>query len=494
MIINLDNIKQLDNQTIFEVIIPVINKVSMRYAFLEISDEELKNMAIDKIDKSKHVYDGKLPYNKFIESALVKGMEFYIAGIITDDKTFIKILNNYYKQNIGSVNEYNDAVVAMKKITNLTKKYHAILTPELLAQLLDINKNFDNALNMIIERNYELIKKTGNISVFLEDEFNNVLLEYCMIKNIELEELEEENDNSDSVDGLGMYFSHMKRVLSREEERDLALKVMNGDMEARKILIEHNLRLVVNIAKKYYGTSVLGLDDLIQEGNIGLMTAIDKYNPDLGCKLSTYAVWWIRQAITRAVADSGSIIRKPVHMYEKLMAYKQTVKRLNDQLGYEPDVKRIAEEMNVSVKKVREYEFLSFEPVSLHTQVGDEDNRDTILMDFIQGENDVEGDAFKTILHDDVIKALDACGFPERQLDILKLRYGFNELGKCYTLEEIGTKYGVTRERIRQIEVKALKKLKLPKYAKILVDYAENQDVSLTKPSDTKEKQLKKKL
>ncbi|MDF2836034.1 MAG: polymerase, sigma 70 subunit, RpoD subfamily [Paenibacillus sp.] len=272
-------------------------------------------------------------------------------------------------------------------------------------------------------------------------------------------------------DPVRMYLKEIGRVplLSADDEIELAIRIENGDEEAKRRLAEANLRLVVSIAKRYVGRGMLFLD-LIQEGNMGLIKAVEKFDHQKGFKFSTYATWWIRQAITRAIADQARTIRIPVHMVETINKLIRVSRQLLQELGREPSPEEIAVEMELSTEKVREIMKIAQEPVSLETPIGEED--DSHLGDFIEDQEALapaDAAAYE-LLKEQLEDVLDT--LTEREENVLRLRFGLDD-GRTRTLEEVGKVFGVTRERIRQIEAKALRKLRHPSRSKRLKDFLE---------------------
>lgn len=267
-------------------------------------------------------------------------------------------------------------------------------------------------------------------------------------------------DNMNLDDPVKLYLREIGRVplLSSDEEIKLAVKISEGDEYAKQRLTEANLRLVVSIAKKYVGRGMHFLD-LIQEGNVGLIKAVDKFDYQKGFKFSTYATWWIRQAITRAIADQARTIRIPVHMVETINRLKKVQSQLLHENGVEPSEELIAEKMDLPVERVREIMRVAQEPVSMETPIGPEE--DSRLMDFIRDEDALAPDeaALKTITNEDIDGVLRT--LTPREESVIRLRFGLQD-GRCHTLEEVGSEFNVTRERIRQIEAKALRKLRHP--------------------------------
>ena len=372
------------------------------------------------------------------------------------------------KEEKNTVDERVQFLESLNKLVEMGKKKDGKINfSDINEQFKDIDLDGDKT-----EKILDYLEQNGIIAILPDTDADEDI-----ILDVDDEPTEEELENiefsvPDGVsieDPVRMYLKEIGKVplLSADEEVELAKKMETGDLDARKRLAEANLRLVVSIAKRYVGRGMLFLD-LIQEGNLGLIKAVEKFDYRKGYKFSTYATWWIRQAITRAIADQARTIRIPVHMVETINKLIRVQRQLLQELGREPYPEEIAKEMNLPVDRVREIQKISQEPVSLETPIGEEE--DSHLGDFIQDDNvpvPAEAAAF-TLLKEQLSEVLGT--LTDRERKVLELRFGLDD-GRARTLEEVGKEFNVTRECIRQIEAKALRKLRHPSRSRKLKDY-----------------------
>lgn len=387
-------------------------------------------------------------------------------GVVTGQSIKAKTVVDEYSEITIKVNKIEEKheldKEKVKSIIQKAKKDGKITYGELATQLGDANTEQ-------IEEVFDEFESIG-VNVFSEELEEPDFEDLEEVEEIKLEDIDVTNFDGVNVDDpVRMYLREIGKIplLTYDEELELAQKVLEGDEEAKQKLAESNLRLVVSIAKKYVGRGMLFLD-LIQEGNMGLIKAVEKFDYTKGYKFSTYATWWIRQAITRAIADQARTIRIPVHMVETINKLIRTSRDLLQRLGREPTPEEISKEIELPVEKVLEIQKIAQDPVSLETPIGEED--DSHLGDFIQDDDSPapQDSVAYTLLKEQLEEVMNT--LTPREAKVLKLRFGLED-GKARTLEEVGKEFMVTRERIRQIEAKALRKLRHPSRSKKLKDY-----------------------
>ena len=431
--------------------------------------EELEEMKkVEKVEKKESTKAN--PKKENMSNKEEKKKEASKTEKVKSEK--IKSSEEIEKKNIDTPKEVDnspimeDDKIKEEKVNNILKKAKEkgkITYGDLATELDDVNpEQIDKVFDAFEELGVDLLSDDMDEEPDIED-----LKEVEDLKLDEITDTSYEGVNVD--DPVRMYLREIGRIplLTFDQELELAKRILEDDDEARQQLAESNLRLVVSIAKKYVGRGMLFLD-LIQEGNMGLIKAVEKFDYTKGFKFSTYATWWIRQAITRAIADQARTIRIPVHMVETINKLIRTSRHLLQQLGREPTPEEIAQEMEIPVEKVVEIQKIAQDPVSLETPIGEED--DSHLGDFIQDDDSPapHDSAAYTLLREQLEEVMNT--LTPREAKVLKLRFGLED-GKSRTLEEVGKEFQVTRERIRQIEAKALRKLRHPSRSKKLRDY-----------------------
>ena len=460
------NLNDKTNEEIYSMMLSSISDEFNKINEYNISNEEFNKIVLKVIDKTKRNFKGTiLDYKKLFNDVLKKEL--------SNSNNFFNNIDKYINDNYKISKNYNEVINNTYKILDYIRKFDLEEDEEFINKLLE-NNIINNYISFIY--NYNKIKIMNNSieEVFSDDLLVNIIYIYCSNNDINLDEdLDIDfKDNYYSDDALKMYLSEIGRypLLSREEEIELARGVEEKDIVAREKLINSNLRLVVSIAKRY-GNHGVPLLDLIQEGNTGLIKAVETYDLSRGTKFSTYATWWIRQAITRYMGNSSRCIRIPVHKYEEIRKFKMKYAELYETLGRNPTNEELSYELGYSLSKIEDLYTLQGDTISLNAFVGNEEK--TELGDFIPSYEDVEDKVLSATLKDEIIKTFYACNLTRRDIEILRMRYGFDEFDPM-SLEDIGAKLHLTRERVRQLEEKALLKLRKSKKSDGLKDYLDN--------------------
>ena len=456
-----------------------INLLYQHHLFLGLTKQEFFNIIKTFLEE---IYTANKFENNDIEyyqKNIKRYLDINIKVKLEDQYNQIKILNNYINERLIYSNNVNNCIKEIKKISKFLHKYNVHINPDTCIEIINSNKNINTILKEIVDDNKELINKLG-IEYLDDDELFIELVEnYCIINNIKYKNEENEYDENKIMKGLDSYTEDSvrmylreiaHRILTPEETKEICIRMSQGDMHARNELVEHNLKYVVTIAKRYQGRG-LEILELIQEGNLGLIRATEKYDYQKGVQFTTYATWWIRQAITRAIADKARAIRLPVHISEKINSYYKSFFELEKKLGRTPTTKEISKELNISEQDMLEIIYNSQDTISINTLVGEDE--DTEIEKFIPSQGpSLEEKYIKSNLPQVIKDILERC-LEEREIHILLMRNGFLD-GGPKTLEQVGQYYGVTRERIRQIENKALKKIRRSSYIRKLIEFTDN--------------------
>lgn len=481
----MDLIKNNNVDSLYDTLLPMFNDLMIEYDFLGLDAMQFKKVFLNEIKKSITSYRGEISYDKYLESNIRKKIDNKIKEIFSDEKTTVKLINSYIKTKHPTNNSYNEATELIKKVISFVKQYEYEPTFDFWIELIKKNKKFEDNISIVIENDFKSIQELSIESVYDDLTFASIIDCYCVIKDIEinrgfdideLPSLDFVKDDIRLKSSLALYLDEIGRhpLLTPEQERFCAYKVSLGDKEAKKLLIESNLRLVVSIAVKYYGGVSKNLLDLIQDGNIGLMKAVEDYDVNRGCKFSTYAFHWIRQAITRGIDNKNRNIRIPVGELRKLRTYNKVVANLTKELDREPTLNEISTKLNIPIEKVVYFNNLQVDVVSLNAKIDYE--TDAELGDFIA---DSKKTPEETELHNDlkreINKVFDMCNLRPREIIVLKHRFGFDDYEQK-TLQEIGKMYNLTRERVRQIERQALLKIRRSSFAKTLIGYTDTPD------------------
>ena len=475
MKLNCEKIKELNPKDILQIILPIVDNIYKKVEYIEIPKDEFYALVIDNIMDSKITYNGTISYEKYIKNKIDLSLSFQIKKyLLIPEKSYI-IINNYINTYLSLGLTINDSIQEIKKLDNFFEKYDYIPDPDMLLKITKNNQKFSRMIQLIIGENTKQVE-IDHLAKISDDNTLILVVEiYCMLNNIKFKESEMDSeidlkeDAAEVTSSLKMYLKEISRrpLLSLEEEQELAKQISEGNEEAKNIFIESNLRLVISVAKKYIGRGLSFLD-LIQEGNIGLMTAVNKYDLSKGVKFSSYAVWWIRQSIQRAVEDKGRNIRIPSYMSREISKYKKAVSTLELKLNREPTVNEIASEMNISITEATKLNKLQIDTVSINKLVGDEEDNE--LEDFISSTEETLEEKVITSTMQEKVRELLEKELTSKEADVLILRFGLND-GKPLSLREIGERLNISPEGVRKNETRALMKLRKSDSIKTFVEY-----------------------
>lgn len=482
MNIRLKEVEELTEHQILNIILLDIKKIFIKYDFMGITQEDFNKILLMEIKQSKKTYKGKQSYIDFISNRIEETFNDIIKDALSDADVVKKMVNKYIETYFEDKLSYDNSINNLKKLELFFNLIDYTPDSDLLIKIIEENADINKMVALIFDKNKTQII-SGNIRKILNNDFAISIVEiYCMLNNIEIKDSEEFKINfTDSSlvlsDSVKTYLVEISRrpLLTLPEEKELLTRIKKGDNCAKEIFIESNLKLVVKIAY-YYLNKGLDLLDLIQEGNIGLMKAVEKFDITRNIKFSTYATQWIRQSITRAIADKVRNIRIPVYIYNQLTLYYRVRNELEKRLDRKPTDEELAREMNTSIEVVENLQKYQDDTLSLNAMVtGEEDGE---MEQFVTSNFDIEDIYIYKELHIQINNMFKGINLTQREIEVLILRFGLNG-EETKTLEEIGKGFGLTRERVRQIEASAIKKIRNSNYIKSFSEYMGNPKEAL---------------
>lgn len=480
MKIDMNNIAKLDINDIYNMFSSSFNKIYKKYSFINIDRNEFKSMVRETINETKNNYDGEIEYEKYLIKALNRKILGLIRLDMKDQTKLFDIINNYINQEFSKDIDYNSAINSFDKLENFLELCECSLTLDIIERLVKENSLINKLLITIYEVDREDIFNDS-----YEGTYNDLVVYFiqmfCKVHNIKIKENEIKYSDMGafaSRSSTDIYLREIQnyKLLTREEELDMIKRYKSGEIEVRDEFLSRNLKLVVSIAKKYLGRGV-ALIDLIQEGNMGLMKALDEFDLSRECRFSTYATNWIKSYITRYIAGKSRNISLPNHFFYELGIFRKVYTNLEKQLDRKPTISELADKTGKNKDVVLRYFDYLNDTKSLSDKVGDED--DTEFSYFIPSSDEsLETIAIKKDLSSGLTELLNKCHLKPRELEVLMLRYGLNG-DDPLTLEEIGRKYNLTRERVRQMESSALMRIRRSPYVKLFAEYTSNPAKSM---------------
>ena len=483
--LDMDKVHNMISIDIYSSLFNSLKKIYNNYYFFLIDEHQFKEVALREIERNHEKYNSKISYEDYLTHRLIQKSLLKVKEVLNDNDTGIKLINKYINLVFKEKKEYNSVIYSINRLNKFFNTYSYYPSYDTVSELFNNNKKFSMAVKVAFEQNRNTIVN-GRVDEIYSSPFIISLMEmYADKNNIEIKE--KPIDFNEAYISTDLYNTYIKEIaayplLNIVEEKELGTILKYGDKESSKYketkerFVNSNLRLVISIAKNYVGNG-LSFMDLIQEGNLGLLTAVDKFDVDKGNKFSTYATWWIRQAITRAIGDKARTIRLPVHVGEKINLYNKKVEKLKVTLGRDVTLEDIEEHLGYDKKTIEKLERLKHDTTSLNTLIGDDE--ETELGDFvaISIDNTVD-DLFKDTISKDIENLIDEY-FDKRTSYVLKRRFGIGEFNPA-TLDNIGKELGVCRERIRQIEAKALFRIRRSRELReAFANYTDNPEASL---------------
>ena len=501
MNINKSSLKNMDSNDIYNMFYESFTTIHNSFAYLNISDELYKKIVLDEINNSKIDFTGEQRYDKYILNRVKTRLRDIVKNRLSHTNTQYGLISDFINYSFNNVNTYRDAFGMLTKTSSFLDDYDFEITPDLMAELINNNAKFKSMVTQVYARYCVAINEGKANKIFANDFFVLAINIYCDIEKIDVKEDVQEDVSVEDTDSIRVYLEEISGIplLTREEEIELGKRIMSGDKEAKNKLVESNLKLVVNVARNYRNLTNTGsysFMDIVQEGNMGLFKAADKFDYQKGTKFSTYATWWIKQSIMREVTNKSRNIRIPDNFMTKLLKFRTDFIKIEQELGRTPNASELAERTGLSRNQINKYLIFQEDTVSLDEPVrsefdGQEINALGALLE--NGEYNVEEEFEKKDLAESVHKVLNSINFTPNELYVIYSRFGFNN-NTPKTLETIGKDLGVTRERVRQIETTALNKIyrNSEKLADLAV-YADRPTESIKKVEELKNHYYKNK-
>lgn len=479
----------MTDDEVFSSLLPTIKNIYKAFKYTGISFDDYSDIVLDEISEM----DGKVEETVF-KNKLKKRMNNEVSKMLTDSDTASRIISSYLDVKVPKVDSYESAMKAFKKLDSFFSKYDFFMGRELLIDLLSNNEKFSSMTSYILKEKEKDIALGKSEDIFDSDFLIYTVKTYFELHGMPIKERKEEIDmigfdSSSDLDIVSLYINELNApLLSEDEEKALLIKIKQGDMEAREKFIESNLRLVVSVAKKFLGRGVPFLD-LVQEGNLGLMKAIDKFDLSYDVRFSTYAVYRIKMFVSKAIADQSRNIRVPISRQDELYSYMTNIDNLEKKFGMNLSIDEISMMLGKSVDKIRELESLKNDTVSINALVG-KDN-DTELGEFLSTSESIEDEVIDSFLPEQIMDLLKKSKLSEREKDVLLSRFGIGR-SHVWQLKELSKKYGVSKAWIGQVELNALEKLRRLKSIEQFSVYMDNPDLALRKLEEFRKKPEKR--
>ena len=473
------NIKVLSAEEIYKIYSSLFDIIYDTFSYLDMTKDEYHAFVIEKINDSKDNYNDIEKFSNYLKNKIVSIFMKKTKAMLEKDDPYI-VLSSYINSKYKNVKTANDSIECFNMFKSFLRTINYTLSSDIIIRLLNNNELFKDSTSTIFKE-YKKDITSGNLGNVINDNLLALIIEtYCALNGIVIkeEDIQNENFSNELTDSLHLYMREISKIplLTQEEEKELSIRIKNGDLKARDHFIESNLKLVVSVAKRYLGKG-LGLQDLIQEGNFGLMIAVDKFDAERDIKFSTYATWWIRQTINKALADKGKLVRIPLHVHDKIVRIQMMTATLERKLNRIPTLSELAKELGYSLREVESLIQLQSGSVSLSSSLFESKDLESTLP---SPEPSPEEVVLKDLLSEEIYELFESADVSDREIEVLTYLYGLDG-NNPMKLAEIGRKLDITRQRVEQLKSNALTKIRKSRYARKIAAYADNPAEALMK-------------